>query len=112
MYERGGIQAAFDKRQGRVPLGCAQLRIGYRPINECAHARLLEIDSLSPFPSRPAAQGRLIPARLQKIDFTNANRSTATAITGTATTAATAAKAKVNGVRHTDPRFDASSSPR
>lgn len=38
--ERGGIQAAFDKRQGRVPLGCAQLRIGYRPINERAHARL------------------------------------------------------------------------
>lgn len=41
---------------------------------------LLEIDSLS-FSlslslalSLPAAQGRLIPARLQKIDFTNANR--------------------------------------
>lgn len=30
--------------------------------------------SLSLFIPRPAAQGRLIPARLQKIDFTNANR--------------------------------------
>lgn len=47
--ERGGIQAAFDKRQGRVPLGCAQLRIGYRPINERAHARLaLERSTASP----------------------------------------------------------------
>lgn len=79
--ERGGIQAAFDKRQGRVPLGYAQLRIGYRPINERAHARLaLERSTASPslslslFIPRPAAQGRLIPARLQKIDFTNANR--------------------------------------
>lgn len=44
---RRGIQrSCFRQQAARVPLGCAQLRIGYRPINERAHA--LEIDSLCP----------------------------------------------------------------
>lgn len=45
-----------------------------RPRATCSRSTASPSLSLSLALSLPAAQGRLIPARLQKIDFTNANR--------------------------------------
>lgn len=92
----GGIQrAAFDKRQAgscAAWLRSVTHRLpAYqwtRPRATCSRSTASPSLSLSLF--RPAAQGRLIPARLQKIDFTNANHR--------------ARWTKVNGARCTNTR--------